>query len=267
MERLVIDYREKAIIQGLEKLSIPHQKENLAIGDFFCYFPNEFQICMERKTWQDLWASIIDGRYREQRSRLLEWMQDNHKVIYILEGEPNSIGDNKDTCLRTIHRLSLLYNITVWRTKSVEDTVEYLKWFYQQKTMFEKLDPLQCQITQLSDSMVKKKKDVQNPKNFLQAILQSITGVSYDIAKQIVPHDCQDLKSFLTETESLGIEQFSTIPLDTKNGKSRKIGFDKAKRIFEILGIPYQEPVKKTSKKKDKGKLTQIPDEGHNKSN
>jgi hypothetical protein len=117
--------------------------------------------------------------------------------------------------------------------------------------------------------MVKKKKDVQNPKNFLQAILQSITGISYDIAKQVVPQDCQDLKSFVNQTESLGIETFSMISLETKNGKSRKIGLEKTKRIFEILGIPYQEPVKKTSKKKDKGKdkLTPIPDEGHNKSN
>jgi ERCC4-type nuclease len=198
MERLIIDYREKSIIQGLEELSIPHQKENLAIGDIHCYFPNDFQICMERKTWQDLWASIIDGRYREQRSRLLEWMQDRRKVIYVLEGSIDTIGENKDTCLRTIHRLSLLYNIGVWRTKSVEDTVQYLKWFYEQKNMFEKMDPLQSQITQLSDS-IKKKKDVQNPKNFLLAILQSITGISYEIAQQIVLEINTDLKSFFLD--------------------------------------------------------------------
>jgi ERCC4-type nuclease len=239
MEKLVIDFREKAIIEELKKLSVTHDTENLVLGDMFCYFPNNFQICIERKTWQDLWASIIDGRYREQRSRILEWINDHHKVIYILEG---NLQENKDTCLRTILRLSIIYDITVYQTKNVQDTALFLKWFHDQKNMFDKTDPLQCQITQLSDSMVKhlkKKKDVQQPRYFLLAVLQSITGISYDIAQQIVPTEIESIKQFMEWIEKSGIEVLSDKLLQTKNGKSRKLGLEKAKRICDMFGISF----------------------------
>jgi len=242
MQNLTIDYREKSLIEHLVELKVPHNTQNLEIGDILCTYP-DFKLCLERKTWSDLWASIKDGRYREQRSRLQEWSNNHQKVMYIIEGEPKEF-DNQDTCMRTLHRLPLLYGMGVWKTKSVVDTAKYLQWMYGQKSMFDSVDPHQAQITQLADSMTKKKKDVQSPSNFCHAILQSITGISYDIVKYICPPPIESLQAFITNAEKQGIKLLSEIVIPTKSGKSRKFGLEKSRRVFETLGIPYEEPKK-----------------------
>ena len=76
---LIIDSRETKL---LALLRIPHTVESLPIGDIMIESPDH-RLLIERKTCEDLTASIKDGRYREQRSRLLSWKQDNNKVSFI----------------------------------------------------------------------------------------------------------------------------------------------------------------------------------------
>lgn len=90
---LFIDNREQKLIPILPEFT-PKQLE---LGDIIIDSPNH-KVIIERKTIADFNASLKDGRYRNQKLRLLEWknnLDENVRkdVIYILE---EKWGDNKD---------------------------------------------------------------------------------------------------------------------------------------------------------------------------
>ena len=88
---LICDYREKSCISKLQSFvenqkkyeSIAIKTQNLTIGDFA--FGN---VIVERKSHQDLASSILDGRYREQCTRLGEHIKENPdtRIYYFIEG-------------------------------------------------------------------------------------------------------------------------------------------------------------------------------------
>lgn len=233
MEKILIDNRESSIFPYLTDLK--YEKTNLILGDFMIYYSNNNIICIERKTWKDLWASIIDGRFREQRSRLLEWKNQNNFVIYLIEG---SCEENLKTCKSAIHRLSLIYHFMIWFSKDLKESSEYIIWLCNQNNLFKQSSPINDQISELSQSIVKKKKDVKTSNNYLIAFLQSITGISLDIALQIIDNhkSLNDFIEFYKSNEN-GLEILSNKMYKIKTDKMRKLGKEKAKRIFENLGI------------------------------
>jgi len=89
-----IDYRETDLLnkittflsmKPIENLSIV--SENLPLGDIIiCDNAGNEKIIIERKTLQDLAASIRDGRYKEQAFRLNACNMPNHNIIYLVEG-------------------------------------------------------------------------------------------------------------------------------------------------------------------------------------
>jgi ERCC4-type nuclease len=93
-----IDTRECKLREVLEKNGAAFVTKSLELGDILIEHPKR-QILVERKTIADFHASITDGRYKNQKLRLLEWrntdgQMDAHKnIIYLFE---EKIGDNKD---------------------------------------------------------------------------------------------------------------------------------------------------------------------------
>lgn len=88
-----IDNREQKLIPFLPDFEV----KQLELGDLIID-SNNHKIIIERKTIPDFNASLKDGRYRNQKLRLLEWknnFEENVRkdVIYILE---EKYGDNKD---------------------------------------------------------------------------------------------------------------------------------------------------------------------------
>ena len=65
---------------------LPEAKsETLALGDIVCHGQdNEIKFIAERKTVADLSKSICDGRFNEQKGRLMEC---GSKVLIIVEGD------------------------------------------------------------------------------------------------------------------------------------------------------------------------------------
>ncbi len=61
------------------------------LGDIIFYYNDEIRYVIERKTICDLYSSIKDGRYKEQKARLFNNYAKN-QIIYLLEG---SINENK----------------------------------------------------------------------------------------------------------------------------------------------------------------------------
>jgi ERCC4-type nuclease len=85
-----IDIREQELLGEINKLVqfIPIFKqlkvvtENLPLGDIIIADEKEEKLIIERKTINDLLASIKDGRYEEQSYRLNGLEHHNHNIIY-----------------------------------------------------------------------------------------------------------------------------------------------------------------------------------------
>jgi len=139
---LLIDYREKNAVQPIidQLPSSAYTLTNLHLGDFqFVIGSGNEQrplMIIERKTINDLAASVKDGRYMEQKMRLLSKRQEeqdpNVKIAYILEG--NYSFSPKFTCANmnnkslsgVIINSILRDNVIVWSTKSMLETNDLL---------------------------------------------------------------------------------------------------------------------------------------------
>ena len=82
---LVIDNRERKLIAELTD-NIEFTTEDLSIGDILFREGGETVLIIERKTVQDLKASITDGRAREQKARLLGSGTQVERIMYLIEG-------------------------------------------------------------------------------------------------------------------------------------------------------------------------------------
>jgi ERCC4-type nuclease len=99
MAAIYVDTRECKLRELLEKNGAVFVTKALELGDILIEHPKR-QILVERKTIADFHASITDGRYKNQKLRLLEWRNkideqtDTRKnIIYLFE---EKTGDNKD---------------------------------------------------------------------------------------------------------------------------------------------------------------------------
>ena len=64
---------------------IEFNKNNIDIGDINIKY-RDIEYIFERKTINDLISSIHDGRYREQKARMID-NYDNKRITYIIEGD------------------------------------------------------------------------------------------------------------------------------------------------------------------------------------
>ena len=94
MVNLIIDNRERELIE-LAKDKIQFESKSLDVGDIlFTDENNETILLIERKTVNDLKASICDGRAREQKARMLNCGIDPSRIIYLVEGNLNKHSEN-----------------------------------------------------------------------------------------------------------------------------------------------------------------------------
>ncbi len=94
-------------------------------------------VCLERKTAEDLGASQRDGRYREQRARLLAKQGAGIRIGYLLECPmPWSPTLSRTWCRgvfsevhlqQAIIRLQLRYGISVFQTSGIRETVTWIR--------------------------------------------------------------------------------------------------------------------------------------------
>lgn len=89
--KIIIDSRENELIDKIKSTDINQEIINvqmLEIGDIQIIINDVCTYIIERKTHQDLASSNIDGRYRDQRERMIEYRKENSnvKIIYLIEG-------------------------------------------------------------------------------------------------------------------------------------------------------------------------------------
>ena len=122
---LKIDIREKELIYKIENLikNIPAFKDiklstdALPLGDIIIFNENKENIIIERKTINDLSASIKDGRYEEQSYRLNGINHPNHNIIYLIEGKVNQSNSFNKVDSITIY--SAIFSILYYKGFSI----------------------------------------------------------------------------------------------------------------------------------------------------
>ena len=120
---LKVDIRENDLLLHINKLveTIPiYNKikvisESLPLGDFIIADEKEDKLIIERKTINDLLASIKDSRYEEQSYRLNGLNQHNHNIIYLIEGDVNRINRFKDTSIEKLTAYSAMFSLNYFK--------------------------------------------------------------------------------------------------------------------------------------------------------
>jgi ERCC4-type nuclease len=217
---MILDTRERELITKLQ-----WETKMLPVGDIWIG-----PIIAERKTAADLEASILDGRYREQRTRLLSHCQVNNlRPLYIIEGELDRINGRltKQALLKHLTRLTLRYGVSVLQTESIDDTARLCQILSDQI----KEDPSvfsseEAQKVQYTDTIsIQKRGNREDPGIFASAVLQQCPGVSAAGATAILA-ECKTLPGVWAATD----QQLAAILV----GK-RKLGPMVGKRLYDLL--------------------------------
>lgn len=212
----ILDSREqqlKDLFKDKDNVTI----SQLDIGDFIVECNQQVMIVIERKTVNDLVASIVDRRYHEQKHRLLSLrcQSPSTKIIYILEGnfcfDPSvQIRSIKNTTVVSCIINSIIRdNISVVFTKGLLDTFYFLEGLMDriksdpQKYFDKKIES--CQPFTNIQGMKRK----ENSNVFIQQ-LASIPGISAKKAENIVNHyGVKNMKDLCNE---ISFTSLKTIP-------------------------------------------------------
>ncbi len=109
--------------------------EQLHIGDVIFEDDSGKPILIfERKTLNDLAASIKDGRYNEQSFRLDKEPAHNHNIIYIIEGDIERYNEkrthiSKKTLISSMFSLLYYKGFSVLRTNGICETADTIVFF------------------------------------------------------------------------------------------------------------------------------------------
>lgn len=130
---LIVDNRERGLIGELAGVGVPFTTAALDVGDFHVVDASSGALLLvaERKSHADFAASNADGRYREQRARLMAVRGGGVAVLYVLEGvwsgdDGRLVGGHgrvtEGQLRRLVTRLVLRYGLPVLTSRSLADT-------------------------------------------------------------------------------------------------------------------------------------------------
>jgi ERCC4-type nuclease len=221
---IILDNREHALTSYLPSVTI----QQLPVGDVWITCNEKIKLVIERKTTADFEASFLDGRYREQRTRLLAYCSEqNAKALYILEGGLDGRRRSLDrpALQKLLHRLLLRYGVAVYFTKTTEDTADTLKLLAQQliddNSVFDG-----TQISYTDVQHVTKKANKDDPKAFAIAALQGCPGISAKSATAIWEVAAASWQRLLEMTE----KELTEIKVG-----ERRLGPAVAKRVWALF--------------------------------
>jgi ERCC4-type nuclease len=182
---LRLDNREHALIELLKSESPDVQPLN--VGDIWIMAADKPLLVLERKTYADFQASIMDGRYREQRGRLLAFgAESGARVGYILEGSAAALRPPMTAASidKLVARLMYIHGIPVFRTDSVAGTAALAKTLAAQAAEDATCFANAATPQRATDGIhVVKRTNTEDPRHFAISFLCLAHGVSTKIAE------------------------------------------------------------------------------------
>ena len=231
--KIIIDKRENELfekftiyLEMFQNKNLILEKDVLALGDILIKDDNNLLI-IERKTINDLLASIKDGRYTEQSLRLSQNDEcNNHNIIYLIEGNITSRNrDERKIIYSTITSINAFKGFSIMRTSNIDDTTEWLfhmadklyRGFKNNKILYSGCENTNKNYTEVIKSV---KKDNVTKENIGEIMLMQIPGISATLAKAVLSH----FNNFQEFIEKINKDASCIDELTYEcNGKSRKI--------------------------------------------
>jgi len=230
-----LDHREHLLLRLAPSFkSIAPPVGDLWIGDLSGTDLMAGGVILERKTGADLEASIMDGRYKEQRGRLLAYAA-QHKVAvgYVIEGILDRLDGRltESALLKHITRMQFHHRIPVIQTASPRETLQIATLMEEQWVKDKGQFSWNCTdgsvTTPVAASYVKSAcRD--SPDAFLLGVLTQCRGVSEGLAR-LITAKYTNLDTLLAATA----DQLGSIS-DPTNPK-RKVGKAVAERLYGLL--------------------------------
>ena len=185
---LILDNREHELHL---KVTVPHDFVPLHVGDVHICARVEGAVkpvlVLERKSFADFQSSVMDGRYREQRGRLLAFGAEvGAKVGYVLEGSASALRPpmTASSIDKLVARLMYVHGIPVFRTTSVVDTARLVETLLGQ-VMEDGVAAFQGAAVQRATEgiHVVKRGNTEDPHHFAVSFLCLAHGVSTKAAE------------------------------------------------------------------------------------
>ena len=185
---LILDNREGELHT---KITVPHDFVPLHVGDIHICARVDGVVkpvlILERKTFADFQSSVMDGRYREQRGRLLAYAaEQGARVGYVLEGSAAALRPpmTASSIDKLVARLMYVHGIPVFRTTSVVDTARLTETLLGQ-VLEDGPGALQGAAAQrATDGIhVVKRGNTEDPRHYAISFLCLAHGVSTRIAE------------------------------------------------------------------------------------
>lgn len=237
---LIVDNRERDLLKYFGEV----HTANLDLGDFVIREEGgEIIFVIERKTWKDLAESIKDGRYHNQKKRLLE-TYDVSKIIYIFEGAWNYGPDNtfisgigKSALISCAINTALRDGIRIFVSGWQKDTYDLVMGIYNRvREHPEKYVKTASAVQEtVSEIQVVKKQCIDAEAYFIAALCQ-IPGVSMKTARAIAGKYQSFpvlIKELSTRPEKMKLLKEITTE-DSKGGK-RRISEKVARSIVDYI--------------------------------
>jgi len=233
------DYREKALIKlapSIKEFTPP--VGDIWIGDLSGANLLAGGVILERKTAADLESSIIDGRYKEQRGRLLAYSKE-HRVAfgYVIVGDLDRLGARLDesALLKHITRLQFHYRIPVIQTACAKDTVKLAELIEAQWVKDEGKFAFECLTTDSTANATAftaasyiKSACRDSPDTFLLGTLTQCRGISEGLARLI-------MSKYSTLEELLAATATDLAAISEPPPSKRKVGKAVAERLYGLL--------------------------------
>jgi len=193
------------------------KSERLPLGDIILHDPisDKDIVLFERKTLNDLAASIQDGRYKEQSFRLSEeavsptsGLATTHNIVYIIEGDLHHYDDRHSRITKTALQsamVSLLYykGFSVVRTMNLGETADFIIHFADKvakEGLADSATTTSATVAGYSEVAAKKeKRDYITRENIGEIMLAQVPGVSSKIAAGILSKYGGSLYDFLAD--------------------------------------------------------------------
>jgi ERCC4-type nuclease len=240
---LIIDNRERELKEHF--MTVKNViAQNLDIGDICFQKSGENILIIERKTVNDLSASICDGRGREQKARLLGSGLNKDRIMYLIEGNISSsttVKGGTSTLVGSLINTQFRDGIKVYKTANIKETIYFIEKLFEkfQKDLssFWKYESNnEISVTEYSATLKTKKKDNMTPEIWFHKQLTLIPQISGKIA-EVITKEYPSAKSLFLKYNSFNNitdkkNLLKDLNYETSTGKTRKIGPKISEKIF-----------------------------------
>lgn len=248
---LKVDNREIKCKDYLNGIQVEYS--NLVFGDFqICTKNNEIekiQFLFERKTLDDLLASIKDGRYKNQKSSILSNF-DSKQYYYIIEGNiiyntnPSKIQDK--ILHSAIINTQLRDKIGIFFTRNVNETCQLILSIYNRikdnpsDYLYKKnndIDSTEFNTNAIIEKQICSKK-IKTPNECWKEQLCQIPDISSKTADAIIKEYVNMkvfYKAFIDCSKEESIKKLECIKTIDVNGKQRKISSKCVQNIINYV--------------------------------